>query len=154
MSEETTEQPALELDSSEDTTQLEQFVKDNPGQQTEVLYTPPPSYGEMNPDAEGSWQWVVYKSKPVGLIWTDWNEGAGIVASYPNEFFKDLHNYLRAAFSIGVPASSAYTSLGAYVLKSGPDGVELSESDSGVLAEALDLLLGEPNQPETDNGDE
>lgn len=100
-----------------------------------VLYAPV-SYNKMDPEAEGSWQWVMDGNEPIGFIWTDWQNAAGLMKIRATEATDTLLRYLTSNKLMGAPAYAAFSS--AKFAK----GVTLSEQESGKLQDAVDQLGG------------
>ena len=97
----------------------------------ETLWNAYPSvgYADFNADSEGSWRLVNEGNKPIAIIWTDNQKGAGIVWIEDTEEVKQIFKYFAILAMKGESASTAYNIMDRLVKADygDPTGGKLSE---------------------------
>lgn len=119
-----TEEPEVEAPSD---AEIDSLLRQNP---PELMFAPP-SYARMDRDTEGTWKIARDGSTPVAIVWTDWQEGAGVIPIRSSEVAAELLRYFVANKMMNAPAGIAFTS------SSHLAGVTFDETEDGLLIGAM-----------------
>lgn len=104
--------------------EIDVLLKEHPNT---ILFAPP-SYGPLDRDAEGSWMVVSEGKSPVAVVWTDWQNGAGVIPIKSSETASKLLRYFVVNKMMNAPAGIAFSSV-AHV-----EGISVGEVVEGTLS--------------------
>ena len=100
-------------------------------------------YAPLRKSARGSWKLIMGDLNPVALVWTDWENGFGIITIKSGSLRDTLDNYLIAAKALDIPAGWAYSSLDTFIeTLNVDDAVTVDAEQSGALRGALEATGG------------
>lgn len=103
------------------------LLKANPN---EVLFAPP-SYARLDRDAIGSWKVATENGDPVGIVWTDWQDAAGVIPIKRSEGANKLLRYFVTNKMMNAPAGIAFSS------SDHIEGLKFEAVDEGELQGAM-----------------
>lgn len=94
-----------------------------------------PQYASMDTSKEGAWRIASVGNKPAALLWTDWENGAGIV-QIDSEASDSLYQHFLTGKRMNMQAGLTYSS-SQYV-----KGYTFTDEMSGPLSAAMNSILG------------
>lgn len=94
-----------------------------------------PFYAPMQDADEGAWRIASVGNTPVALVWTNWEDGAGVV-QMDSEKSDSLYKHFITGKRMNKPAGITYSS-SQYV-----KGYTFSDEMSGPLSDAMNSILG------------
>lgn len=97
----------------------------------------PDSYADLRTEDEGEYKYLLSEGKEIGIVWTNWNDGTGILWTESTPVVLDIFKKLIVMKKMGETAGVAYSMLDTI------NGTEFSEPVQGPLAgvdEAFDKL--------------
>lgn len=98
----------------------------------QVLYAPP-SYGELIAENQGAYKFVWEDGSPVGIVWTDFDRGAGLlVGDTTTATSKRVLGFLTDMASVEFPVTQAYTLI--------DTKAATTDERTGPLQDALDAI--------------
>lgn len=106
---------------------IDEVLKAHPN---ELLFVPP-SYRRLDRDTDGSWRVVRDGTDPVAVVWTDWQDGAGVLPIKDSELAAKLLRYFVVNKMMNAPAGIAFTS------SQHVEGASFDEVEDGPLVGAM-----------------
>ena len=104
-------------------------------QQPNQVVSIDPKFGSMDPAKEGAWRVVSVGNTPVAVVWTDWEDGAGVI-QFDSEASDSLYKHFLTGKRMNMSAGLTYSS------SQYANGYTFSDEMSGPLSNALNAITG------------
>jgi hypothetical protein len=125
-------------------------MAENPEQEVyEPLYVAsvPTGYAPLDPTKEGAWRILSEEGRPVALLWSDFEDGAGIAWVEQTDLVMQVRKLLSTMKLMGRPAGIAYA------MADTIEGTDFGPDQYGILSDAKSAFskIGESNPQESQN---